>query len=127
MPSAPVNPRSPAAIRQPASVSPARAAQQAPGLTAKLIKIRAYGQIWRDVSLIGRGPRVGPPHAGRDARKRVRACALGTSVATSIRSSLVWNPAPRGPSPSIDAIPIADDVPASLEGAENLRYLAKPW
>ena len=48
------------------------------------------------------------------ARKRASAWAFGTRLPTSIRSSRVWKPDPRGPRPSIDAIPRALVVLASL-------------
>src|SRR5262249_26969968 len=51
--------------------------------------------------------------ANRPAMKVAIARALGTRVATSMSSSLVWNPDPRGPIPSMDGIPIAAVVLAS--------------
>ena len=61
----------------------------------------------------GRRRERSPPYLTLPVTNSAIASAFGTSVPTSISSSRVWNPDPRGPSPSIDGIAIAAVVLAS--------------
>src|SRR5262249_23686165 len=57
-------------------------------------------------------PRRGQ-EGSRPHRNLTSASALGTKLASSTYSCVVWKPAPRGPSASIDGTPIDDSVLAS--------------